>query len=186
MDRGEGRFSRPDAHGRALMDGASPYWAVARTEPKREAAAVHFLRLAGYSTYLPRIAERRSRGGRRIVTAVPLFPSYLFVHIQSGWWAARWSVGVAGLVTTGGSMPAKVPDHVLEELRGREGKDGCVLLPEAPRLKAGDRIRITGGLLAGAGGLYAGQRSGERVVVLLSLLGAQRLAVLPESAIAPA
>jgi hypothetical protein len=61
----------------------APYWVVARSEPNREATAVHFLGLANYETYLPRIREHRTTHGRRYVVT-PLFPSYLFVRIAVG------------------------------------------------------------------------------------------------------
>jgi hypothetical protein len=33
----------------------SPYWCCARLETKREAVAQHFLKLAGYQVYIPRV-----------------------------------------------------------------------------------------------------------------------------------
>ena len=53
----------------------APYWAVARSEPNREATAVRFLGLAGYATYLPRIREQRTTHGRRYVVTPALFPN---------------------------------------------------------------------------------------------------------------
>jgi transcriptional antiterminator RfaH len=166
------------------MDWA-PYWCAARTEPRREAAAAHFLGLAGYTTYLPRLRERRSRGGRRIIATPPLFPSYVFVRVELGWWRARWCVGVADLVTTGGTGPARVPDRVIDELKDRE-VDGCVALPEPPRFRAGDPVRITRGPFSLIPALYQGMASRERVMVLLQLLGAPRVLYLPETDIEPA
>jgi hypothetical protein len=58
----------------------APYGCVARTEAAREAVAIHFLELAAYVCYLPRIAERRrNREGRRITSTPPLFSGYCFV-----------------------------------------------------------------------------------------------------------
>jgi hypothetical protein len=36
-----------------------PYWAVARSEPGREATAASFLGKSGFAVYLPRIREWR-------------------------------------------------------------------------------------------------------------------------------
>jgi transcription antitermination factor NusG len=131
---------------------------------------VRFLGLAGYATYLPRLREQRARNGRRITVTPVLFPSYIFVRIECGqWWSARWCCGVAGLVTVAGE-PARVSDHVVDGIRARE-RGGYVMLPEPPRLRPGDRVRVTGGLLMGAHGLFAGQRPHERVAVLLAVLG---------------
>jgi transcriptional antiterminator RfaH len=147
----------------------APYWAVARTEPKRETTAARFLNLAGYAVYVPRIREERSRGGRRIITSSPLFPSYLFVQIEGQWWSARWCVGVAALITAG-STPAKAPDVIIDELRSRE-KHGFVVLPRAPRMKPGDHVRIINGLLMGQIGTLGALRPNERVEVLLAVIG---------------
>ena len=70
------------------------YWAVAQVEANRAHVATHFLNLAGYTVYVPRIAT-----ARREPPAL-LFPGYVFVQIVSGWWNARWSVGVVRLIST--------------------------------------------------------------------------------------
>jgi transcription antitermination factor NusG len=96
------------------------YWACARTEPQREAAAKHFLELAGYRTYIPRLREWRIRRGRRVQVLAPLFPAYAFVEVANEqWWAARWCVGVSALIMNGAG-PAHVADRIIDEIRGRE------------------------------------------------------------------
>src|SRR5215469_7432659 len=95
------------------------YWACARLEPHRERLALHCLGLAGYTTYLPRLRERRLSHGRRIEVGPPLFPGYAFFVVEAQWHSARWSVGVIGLIMDG-IRPAKVPDPVIEEIRSRE------------------------------------------------------------------
>ena len=160
------------------------YWCVARSEPNREATAVHFLDLAGYATYLPRIREQRTTHGRRYVVTPALFPNYLFARIERGWWRARWSCGVTSLIMAG-EEPAKVADAVIDGIKCRE-HGGFVVLPEAPRLRPGDPVRVVHGPLEGCLGLYAGMRGAERVALLLALLGAQRLTVLPAASVEPA
>jgi transcription antitermination factor NusG len=160
----------------------APYWCVARSEPNRESVAARFLGKSGYDVYLPKICEVRSTNGRRRVITPPLFPAYLFVRIELQWHTARWSIGVVGLIMAADG-PAKVPDAIIDGLRARE-QDGCVMLPEEePRLRAGDPIRVTSGLLMGATGLFAGMRPQQRVEVLLTFLGSQRSAVLQASAV---
>jgi hypothetical protein len=158
------------------------HWIVARTEQNREGVAVKFLGDAGYVTYLPRVREQRVSHGRRITLTPPLFPSYAFILIELGWWEARWCVGIAALVKGANGEPARVPDRIISELRASE-RNGFVQLPEPPQLRPGDPIRVTGGLLMGATGLYSGMRGHERCAVLLGALG---VAVLPASAISAA
>ena len=52
---------------------------------------------------------------------------------------------------------------------GARERGGYVELENKPRLRPGDPIRVTGGLLASMAGLY----SGMRVAVLLAALGSR-------------
>jgi transcriptional antiterminator RfaH len=160
------------------------FWACARLEPQRERVAEHFLELAGYQAYLPRLRERRRRNGRLIETQPLLFPGYGFVLVVGGWWQARWSPGVLGLIMDGAG-PAHVSDSVIDAIRGREVR-GLVELAPPRGLKAGDRVRVTAGPLAGHLGLYAGMRPHERVLVLLQLLGAAQRVELGKGDVEPA
>ena len=156
------------------------YWCVARTDPMRESAAQHFLGLSGFTSYCPRIRVIRRHHGRRTETKPVLFPSYLFIWITGGWWAARWCPGIAGLLTNGGVEPAQVPSQIIDSLRQRE-RNGLIELPKREAFKVGDKVRVLAGPLQGLPGLYAGQRPHERVLVLLALLGGQRRVELARS-----
>jgi len=151
-----------------------PYWCCVQTAPAREAAAEHFLRLAGYGQiYLPRLRIVSRRQGCRIVQKLPLFPNYLFLLVTAGWWAARWCPHVARIITNGGVEPAHVPDELIESIRRRE-VDGAVELPRRDGFKAGERVRVLTGPFEGCLGLYAEMRPHERVLVLLALLGGEQ------------
>ena len=157
-----------------------PYWSVAQLEANRERLAQHCLELAGFPVYAPRVAVTAKT---RRTTAL-LFPGYAFVQIVHGWWHARWSAGVLRLILSG-DAPARVPDHVIAELRGRE-RNGLVVLPQPPRLKRGDHLRIVAGPFQGRLALYAGQAPHQRVMVLLAILGGQRRVEMPKQNVAPA
>jgi transcriptional antiterminator RfaH len=157
------------------------FWACARLEPNRERLALHCLGLAGYEVYFSRLREHRISHGRKIETQPGLFPGYAFVLIRLQWHAARWTAGVSTLIMNGAG-PAHVPDSVIDEIRSRE-RGGLVELPRRDGFKAGDQVRVVAGPLQGQLGLYAGQRSHERVLVLLSLLGGQQRVELPKDAV---
>src|SRR6516225_4557830 len=134
------------------------YWCCAQTEPKREAAATHFLGLAGYEVYCPRLRLIRPRRGRKVESRPTLFPSYLFVMITAGWWNARWCPGIVRLLANG-DAPMPVPDTLIAEIKSREC-GGLVELPKVPgALRPGDRVRVTVGPFTGQFGLYAGMRA---------------------------
>jgi transcriptional antiterminator RfaH len=157
----------------------APFWACCRLEPRRSALGIAGLARAGFSPWYPQIREHRVRGGRRAPIIRPLFAGYAFIVIRLQWHQARWAPGVLNILMAN-ERPAQVPDAVIDELRARE-RNGLVQIPELPRLKAGDPIRVRAGLMIGALGLYAGQRSGERIAVLLASLRV----VLPAADVAP-
>ena len=159
------------------------YWAAARFQLKHERLALHFLRLAGFETYLPRLREQRVQYGRRVEVTPPLFPGYAFVVIELQWHAAHRAPGTLGLVMNGGG-PAHVPDSVIAELRSRE-RNGLIELtkPRGPRM--GSRVKVTVGPFAGQLGIYAGMKPHQRVEVLLTLLGGQQRVSLSREAIEP-
>jgi transcriptional antiterminator RfaH len=106
-----------------------------------------------------------------------LFPGYAFVLIVLQWHAASRTPGVIRLVLDGG-VPARVPDGIIAELRGRE-RNGPVRLPKPHPFRPGDRVRITRpGWMHGMEGLVAGMTAAERVEVLFGILGCARM-VLP-------
>ena len=144
------------------------YWAAAQLQPQRDALALHFLRQAGFETYAPRLRERRTVQGRRVVRTPLLFPAYAFVFIRMQWHAARWAPGVIRLVMDG-AAPARVPDAVIDEIRRRLNRIAQTVAGASRRCRA-DPARSIRGKLA----IYAGMKPRQRVEVLLSLLGSSQ------------
>jgi transcriptional antiterminator RfaH len=155
-------------------------WACAQLEPRREASALHFLKLNGYETYNPRLREVRRVGGRKITVMPSLFPGYCFVLIVAGhWWTARWSPGVVRLIMRG-IEPAHVSDNIISDIRSRE-RAGLIELPK--RLAPGARVRVISGPLHESIGMLAALRPHERVLALLHLLGSEAKVELARSAV---
>jgi transcriptional antiterminator RfaH len=123
------------------------YWAVSRLALNHERLALHCLTLAGFTTYLPRLRERRMSHGRRIERRPPLFPGYCFTWIELQWSAARWAPGTLGMIMDG-TQPARVPDAVIEEIRSRE-RNGLIELPKPRGFRRGDQVRIIRGPVNG-------------------------------------
>jgi transcriptional antiterminator RfaH len=160
----------------------SVYWCAARLQPHREGLALHCLELAGYTVYYPRLRDRRIRHGRRVELRPALFPGYAFVLVVSGWWNARWAPGTLGLIMDGVG-PARVPDDVIAEIRGRE-HNGLIELAPPPALRRGARVRILRGPFAGHLAIFADMKPRERVEILLQLLGAEQRVTLSKGDIA--
>jgi transcription antitermination factor NusG len=150
------------------------FWAVARTEPHREATAARFLGAQDFETYLPVIQTPPPRG-QTIRRTAPLFPGYIFILIRLQWYSIKPTFGVRGLIMDG-TVPARLADSVIDEIRQRES-GGFVKLPAPSRFRRGQKVRIVRGAFDGQCGLYDGQASGERERVLLSLLGQKDIVV---------
>ena len=153
-----------------------PYWACAQVQPHQERAAQHFLGLAGFECYCPRLRVVRRSHGRRIETRPCLFPSYVFVAIVSGWWSARWCPHVVRLILNG-ATPAHVPDSAIQEIRDRE-VGGLIELAPPPALRRGARVRILRGPFSGHLAIFADMKPRERVEILLQLLGGEQRVTL--------
>ena len=151
-----------------------PMWSAVRLQPHRERLALGELTRAGYDVYCPRILHRRVATGRKIETHPLLFPGYAFVAIVLQWYSAHYAPGVIGFLMDG-ERPA--PEAVIDELKSRE-RNGIIALPKKPepgiRFQMNERLRIRTGPLRGLFELYAGMGQRDRIMVLLSILGAER------------
>jgi|SRR6185312_5418459 transcriptional antiterminator RfaH len=163
-------------------------WYVVQTQPRAEPKAVVNLARQGFETYMPRFLKRR-RHARRIETIeAPLFPRYLFVRVDLAsqrWRCIHSTVGVSRLVCNG-DEPAAVSDAIVGGLRAREGEDGLVRLAPRRRFAQGEPVRVIDGALASCLGLYEGMADGDRVAVLLDLLGRKVRVVIDDLSIVAA
>ena len=153
------------------MNTSSRQWFVVQTRPNSERRAMANLHRQGFEAYFPAYSKRRSHAGKIDMVAAPLFPRYLFVAIDLG--SQRWrsicsTFGVAQLVCHG-DRPAPLADEIIAELRSREDERGLIRLGSA--FRPGERVRVLGGAFADHFGLFDSMGDGERVAVLLDLLG---------------
>ena len=153
------------------MTADSRRWFVVQTQPNSERRAVANLIRQGFDVYFPVYRKRRSHAGKVDMIAAPLFPRYLFVAIDlcsQRWRAIQSTFGVAQLVCHG-DRPAPLADSIIAELRGREDVRGLIELGSAYR--PGERGRVVDGAFVDHFGMFDAMGDGERVAVLLDLLG---------------
>jgi transcriptional antiterminator RfaH len=143
------------------------YWIVVKTRSRQEDKAIEWIEQnEGIKTFLPKVLENG--------IAVPLFPSYVFVYIKAQWRFLLSTIGVIGVLKSGGNdFPAVLDQRVVDVLKRRQDKDGMIVLPKKPRFNMGQRVQITNGLFEGRTGLWGGSSSLERETVLLNLMGRQ-------------
>lgn len=160
-------------------------WLCVRTQTKREhVAASQLERLEGVEVFCPRIRFRRKTKRGKVWFEEALFPGYLFARFD--WMilsrAVSSAVGVRGLVRFAGECVA-VPDFIVETLRS-EMRDAPVILMQEPELKVGDEALMTEGALIGLRAVITQvMPGGERVKILMELMGSQIQAEVPVDAL---
>lgn len=146
-------------------------WRCIRTQPKREhIAAGQLKRLEGVEVFCPRIRFQRNTKRGKVWFEEALFPGYLFARFDLFTMLRLVSsaYGVQGLVRFSGEC-AQVPDLIVEVLR--KEADGVILIKE-PALKIGDEAVMVEGALVGLRAVITQvMPGGERVKILMDLMG---------------
>jgi transcription elongation factor/antiterminator RfaH len=145
-------------------------WYVARTKPRREAATAAMLEQRDVEVYLPTLASRRRASGHP-TPPEPLFPGYLFVHLDvntADWLGVRSSPGVAYFLGCGES-PSAIPEDLIAAIRLRADPLGTERY--RPAFRRGDLVIIRNGPFTGLEAVFDGCLSARgRVRVFLEIL----------------
>ena len=163
------------------MESSSRQWFVISTKPRREQFAQEQLQRRGVHTFLPRILETNRL--RMKPTIAPLFPCYLFAHLDLAeqYYDVVWAPGIRKFIGFGPS-PCAVDDAVIDFLHARMGREGVVCVVRT--FKQGDVVRITHGPFEGLIGIIERPISGQgRVRVLMELLRRQTRVDVPQQII---
>lgn len=157
-------------------------WHVAQTQSFREALVADELSKQGFSVFLPQYLKRVRHARRVANAAAALFPGYVFVGFGSDarWRAINGTRGVVRLIMAGDS-PAPVAKGIVEGLIARRDARGYIPMPPRAAVKLGDSVRVMGGSFADALGLFEEMRDGDRVAILLDLLGRKVRVVIDEA-----
>jgi transcriptional antiterminator RfaH len=166
-----------------LAQGARWYVVHARSNSERKAE--FNLEAQGFKTFLPQI-ERTVRHARRLMTVRrPLFPRYLFVHLdlaRDRWLSVNGTTGVSRLFTQEG-RPVAVPFGIVEILMAHSDA-GLTRLDHS--LAQGQRVRIMSGPLADFTATVLRLDARRRVDVLLEMMGTAVPVSVDRRALAPA
>jgi transcription antitermination factor NusG len=143
-------------------------WFAAYTYPRHEKKVAEYLGWSGIESFLPLYKDARSwKNGLRVVVERPLFPSYIFVHVElADSLKILRTPSVASLVTVAG-VPAPLPNGEIESLKA--GVSQLNLEPH-PYLRKGDRVRVKSGPFAGQEGILLQHKNRWRVVICVDLL----------------
>jgi len=160
-----------NGHGPDIFPGQPPshHWFAVYTSPRHEKRVGEYLKQREIEHYLPLYHVRRKwRNGSTVTLELPLFPGYLFVHIDRG---ARVRVletpGVLSFVGGTGGKPASLPEAEIDALR-----TGLPLRHAEPHalLTLGQRARICSGPLTGMEGVVVRTKNSLRVVLTVEMI----------------
>ncbi len=158
-------------------------WRLVYTKPRQEVEAQLQLERQGYTTYLPMLCRQERRRGKLQDIMTPLFPRYLFVQLTTGiddWGPIRSTRGVSNIVKFG-IETACIPSSLIDEIRSREGVDGCYH-PIKQTFEQGDKVRISEGPFTGYDAIFQARNSEDRVYILLDIVGREtRIQISTES-----
>lgn len=151
---------------------AAKFWYLVYCKPRQERIARENLERQNFEVYLPLTRGRRRSATGPVSVVEPLFPRYLFIHLDEysdNWSPIRSTYGVSGLVQFGG-QPARVAPELVLALQEYAGCDGIYEVP-VREFATGDRVRIVDGVMAGYEGIFRARTGKERVAILLELAG---------------
>ncbi len=160
-------------------------WFVAHTHARGEPLARINLLRQDFEVYLPQYLKRRRHARRTDWVLSPLFPRYIFVHMdleRCRWRSIHSTIGISHLVGHG-DRPAVLRDHIVDEIRARENERGVVNVQDAPPYRRGETVQITAGPLSDQLGLFEGVDDAQRVILLLDLLGREVQVRVPAEAV---
>jgi transcription antitermination factor NusG len=151
---------------------ATPVWCVVQTKPRLEERVLGLLLERTITPFLPRLRVWRRHGSRRWEVLEPLFPGYVFCHVDRRpeiLAQVRWAPGVKRILGDEDG-PIPVPEEVIHHLQERQGPEGYIV--PSPSFIPGTRVRVTSGPLLYLEGIIERPASrAERVRVLLQIMG---------------
>jgi transcription antitermination factor NusG len=149
---------------------AGPHWYAIHARARHEKRIDLSLRQAGIETFLPLVREVHRWSDRRKEVALPLFPCYLFVRILSDPSTRLRVLKTPGVLNFVGKWDefSTVPDQEIEQVRVVVEQQDRFF--PCPYLKAGQRIRIRGGVLDGVEGILSSHKGASALVVSVELI----------------
>ncbi len=159
------------------------YWFVLFVRSNQEKNTALRLTDRGVEHFLPCCRSLRQWKDRRVTLDMPLFPGYVFVHMP---FHERSKVlALPNVVSLVGSKnaPAVVSDEEISWIR-RSAEHGNAA-PHA-YLNVGERVVITGGVLAGMEGILLRKQSKTRVVVSLDAIARSFVVEVDPALVQPA
>jgi len=137
-------------------------WFALSVVPRKEKAAAQSLRAKGYDDFLPMYKVRKRWSDRVKEIDNPLFPGYVFARFDPMVRLPVLKIPSVMSVVSLGREPEPIPEVEIDSLR-RVCEAGLETIPY-PFLKAGAKLRINEGPLAGVEGILLEAKQSQLIL----------------------
>ena len=156
----------------ACIANMNHHWYALYVKSRHEFVTERELTRKGVEAFLPSVRLLRQWRDRKKWVDFPVFPGYLFVHIEptpEKMLRVLRTIGAVRLLSSSPGCPVPVPDEEIESLKillqsGRQ-------IDVYPHLKEGMQVRIKRGVLNGAVGTLVRKEEDYMIFVNVRLLG---------------
>ncbi len=145
-------------------------WHAVYTKPKQEDRVEENLSRASIEVFNPKLKRKKLVRGKYDYVVQSFFPCYVFARFEPKrhYHMLKYTRGVKGIVGAKGS-PWPVSDEIIEIIRSRMNDEGMIVISQD--IKAGDKVEIVEGPLAGFIGIFEREmKDKDRVIVLLNAI----------------
>ncbi len=157
--------------GSTAESAASISWYAVYVRSRHEFSVQQQLTSFNIDNYLPAVERLRRWKDRKKLVTFPLFPGYIFVHVENrkdAFLSVLKLPGVVKFLSLRPGPPDTVPDAQIEALKNLVacGRD----IEPYHYLKQGQRVRIKWGPLAGVEGILVQKRGQQMLVLAIDIL----------------
>jgi transcription antitermination factor NusG len=162
------------------MSGQQKRWYAVYTKPRAEKRVYHRLAETGINAFLPLHKTLRQWSDRKKMVEVPLFTSYVFVHINApDYDRVLRTNGVVKYVTFGGKAAA-IPQDQIDNLKLIINSNADIEVTRK-ELKPGQQVEVTHGTLKGLRGELLKVSKKRRLLVRIDTISQNLLINIPEN-----
>lgn len=161
-----------------IVNSVLPVWYACYTKPRAEKVAAQELLLQGIEQYLPLQRTRRKWSDRTKWVDLPLFRSYIFVHISHEQYNKVLAINSIVRFITFESRAVAIPDSQIEAIKLLLNQ-GIELEITSENLLPGEKVVVQAGPLMGLQGELIEFRGKRKVLIRIGHLSESILVNIP-------
>jgi transcriptional antiterminator RfaH len=161
------------------------HWYLLTSKSNQEQRAFENLTNQGLEVFLPKVAKVKKRQGVKSLSQDPLFPNYLFIHLdqsEANYNAIRSTRGVGSFVRFGINL-ATISESLIQQIKKNIAGDHNKSLDDLLTYQQGEVVQVTQGPFKGLEAIYKTKNGLERCILLIKMLGQESEVVIENQAI---